>query len=292
MSRMRQYNIDHPAGTDGAALHFYGYDTAFGDWTEAIRLIISYLQTVDAGEADDVNTRLQQNTVEEAVYVHDLFVQNESQYVSQSSQAEYNVIFRIVNNLISGREIMDRLSSGESTLEYRDSVNILNVNCIMDNILPGQKIIIWAHNGHIRSGYWFDTGGAARMLGSRLREQFGDTYYPIGTEFYGGQFLAWDICEGHTREMISQSVGAPPGDSYTYMFKQADEPFFYLDIRHIDYSDNGAQWLMDPARLRAIGASYCLGYDSYFYDTISLPEFFDGMMFVETSTPITPIILD
>jgi erythromycin esterase-like protein len=73
------------------------------------------------------------------------------------------------------------------------------------------------------------------------------------------------------------------------MFKQADVPLFYLDIRHIDYSDSGTEWIMGPARLRAIGASYCLGYDSYYYDTISLPEFFDGLMFVETSTPISPV---
>ena len=285
---MRQYNIDHPGGP---VLHFYGYDTAFNDWTEAIALILAYLEEVDPEQVDDINTRLQLHTKDEAVYVRDLFAQNEALYVSLSSAEEYNVIFRIASNLISSVVIWDRLRLDQPTLEYRDSVNIQNVNCIMDNLLDGQKVIVWAHNGHIRSGPWYDVDSKATTLGLRLREQFGNAYYPIGTEFYGGRFRAWNICPGATYEFGVQEVAAPPGDSYTYMFRQAEEPFYYLDIRHIDYSDEGAAWIAGPARIRAIGASYCMAYDQYFYDTISLPEFFDGLMFVQTSTPITPVLL-
>ena len=289
---MRQYNIDHPAGAGGPALHFYGYDTAFSDWTEAIALILAYLQVVDQEQVDDINTRLQQHTEDDAIYVRDLFAQNEALYISLTSEEEYSVIFRIASNLIASVVIWDRLRLDRPTLEYRDSVNIQNVNCIMDNLLAGQKVIVWAHNGHIRSGYWFDVDSKARTLGSRLREQFGNAYYPVGTEFYGGKFRAWNICPGNAYEFSIQQVASPPGDSYTWMLKQAEEPFFYLDIRHIDYSDDGSSWITGPARMRAIGASYCMDYDKYFYDTISLPEFFDGLMFVKTSTPITPVILD
>jgi erythromycin esterase len=286
---MRQYNIEHPAGAGGPALHFYGYDTAFIDWTEAIRLIIEYLQEVDPGMVDDINTRLLNHTMEDAVFVRDFFEANEALYVSLSSTEEYNIIFRFANNLIASLEIWDRFRQDKPTLEYRDSVNIQNVNCIMENLLPGHKIILWAHNGHICTGYWWDTGGKVRILGSRLRDQFGSLYYPIATEFYGGHFRAWDVCEGHDYLFISQTAAAPPGDSYTYMFKQAGIPFFYLDIRHIDFSDSDALWVMGPYRIRSIGATYCFNHDLLFYDTISLPEYYDGLMFVENSTPITPI---
>lgn len=289
---MRQYNIEHSAGAGGAALHFYGYDTAFSNWNEAISLILAYMQKVDPDEADGINTRLQQNTKEDAEYVRDFLAQKETAYISMSSQEEYNVIFRIASNLISSSVIRERLQQHQPTLEYRDSVNIQNVNCIIDNLLAGQKVIIWAHNGHITTGFWYDSGVKTRMLGSRLQEQFGDAYYPIATEFYGGNFLAWDICEGHAYQFVSQVAASPPGNSYTYMFKQAEEPLFYLDIRHIDYSDNGAGWITGPARLRAIGASYCFDFDHFFYDTITLPDYYDGLMFVETSTPITPVTLE
>jgi erythromycin esterase len=253
---------------------------------------LEYLQKVDPGEADDINARLLNHNREDAVYVRDHFAQREALYISLSSVKEYNITFRITNNLIASLEIWDRLRQGRPTLGYRDSVNIQNVNCIMENLLAGPKIVLWAHNGHICTGYWLDTGGKVRILGSRLREQFGASYYPIGTEFYGGHFRAWDACYGHDYLFISQTVAAPPGDSYTYMFKQAQVPFFFLDLKHIDYSDSGTEWILGPARLRSIGASYCFSHDLIYYDTISLPEYYDALMFVETSSPTTPISFD
>ena len=286
---MRQYNIEHPADGNGPALHFYGYDTAFQSWTEAINLILTFLQQVDAGEVENINTRLQNHTKDDAVYLCEFFTGNESLYISRSSPKEYNKIFRIVNNLVSSWEIWNRLSLNRPTLEYRDSVNILNVNCIMTNLLPGCKIVLWAHNGHIRNGYMNDVNGKAKMLGYRLRSQFGSSYYPIATEFYGGHFLAWDECAGHDFLFIDHTVASPPGESYTYRLKQALVPLYYLDLSRINYSDPNSAWIQGPEKVRMIGATYCFNNDLQYYDTLSLPEYYDGIVFVANSHPTTRI---
>ena len=287
---MRQYNIDHPGSGDEPSLHFYGYDCAFSSWTEPINLIVSYLQVVDAGEAENIKNRLLQHTKEDAIFVQNFFSTKESVYTALSSEKEYQTIFRIVSNLLPSWEIWDRLSLDKPTLQYRDSVNIQNVNFILENLINGGKVILWAHNAHVRNGYFPDAEGTnARMLGSRLREQFGSSYYTIATQFYDGNFLAWDECEDHDYLFIDHQAAIPPVDSYPGLFWQTGVPLFFLDLSQIDYTGERASWLLEPRMLREIGATYCKDLDPQYYYNLSLPERYDGIVFVKTSHPTTKI---
>jgi erythromycin esterase len=290
ISWMRQYNVDHSGTGNEPSLHFYGYDCAFSNWTEPINLITSYLQVVDAGEAENINTRLLQHTKEDAIYVHDFFSTKESLYTSLSSEEEYQTIFRIVSNLLPSWECWNRLSLDKPTLQYRDSVNIQNVNWIIENLVNGGKVIIWAHNAHVRNGYSPDAEGTiARMLGSRLHEKYGSSYYTIATQFYDGNFLAWDECEDHDFLFINHQAAIPPVDSYPGLFWQTGVPLFFLDLSQIDYTGNRTSWLLEPRMLREIGATYCKYSDLQYYYNLSLPENYDGIVFVKTSHPITKI---
>jgi erythromycin esterase len=290
ISWMRQYNIDHPGSGNEPSLHFYGYDCAFSDWTEAINLITSYLQVVDAGEAENIKTRLLQHTEEDAIFVQNFFSTKESVYTSLSSEKEYHTIFRIVNNLLPSWECWDRLSMDKPTLQYRDSVNLINVNFIIENLVNGGKVIIWAHNAHARNGYSPDAEGtSARMLGSRLREQYGSSYYTIATQFYDGNFLAWDECKDHDFLFINHQAAIPPDASYPSLFWQTGVRLFFLDLSQINYNGDHTSWLLEPRMLREIGATYCKDLDLQYYYNLSLPENYDGIVFVKTSHPITKI---
>jgi erythromycin esterase len=289
ISWMRQYNIDHSDAGNGPALHFYGYDCAFSSWSEPVNLITSYLQKVDAGEADNIKTHLLNHTKEDAVFVNNFFISKAAPYISLSSEKEYNTILRIVKNLEPSWEIWNRLSQDKPTMEYRDSVNILNVNWIMENLLNGGKVVLWAHNGHIRNGYMNDDGGKAHTLGFWLHSQYGASYYPVATEFYDGHFLAWDNCRGHDFLFVDNKAAFPPVDSYTYLFEQAGVPLFFLDFSQIINTDVNASWIFGQKRIRMIGALYCQYSDFQYYDTLSLPEYYSGIVFLETSHPTTNI---
>jgi len=138
--------------------------------------------------------------------------------------------------------------------------------------------------------YLEDIGGAqAQMLGSRLKEQYGADYYVIGTEFYGGRFLAWDICGGYYSAFVSHQAVLPGEEAYAHHLHQADIPLYYLDLSGVDYATVETNWLMGPMNIRFIGASYCADFDAEFYFSTSLPVQYDGMVFFEDTHPVTRI---
>jgi erythromycin esterase len=290
ISWMWQYNLSHPDIGNGPALQYFGYDCAFSDWTEAIKLITDFIREVDPAEETNINIRLQEHSREQAVWVRDFIEANALEYTAQSSEKEYSQIRQIAMNLLPSWEVWDRLSKDQPTLEYRDSVNLGNVNWILSQLPADTKVVLWAHNGHVRDGHLLDAGGThARMLGSRLREQFGNDYYVIATDFYGGQFYAWDECSGHSMTFIKQTAAEPPVHSYTWWFGETGFPIFFLPLRPLDYNIPEASWLLGPKRIRMIGAMYCSGNDRNYYDTLSLPENYDAILFFQQTNPTTRI---
>lgn len=284
---MREYNLQR--GDQDPALHYYGYDCAFRSWTESINLIAGYLQVVDPGAVDEITARLDNYTLEDAQYVYDFLAANADPYIAQSSIAEYQLVLKIAENLEPSWQVWYNLEHDLPEMDVREGFNIGNVNWIIENLLDGGKVIIWAHNAHVGNVYREYRGGPAQMLGSRLKEQYGENYYIIGTEFYGGRFLAWDRCEGNPRVFAEHRAARPREDAYAYYFHQAGIPLFYLDLSRVDYSLEETSWLLGPMNIRIIGASYCTADDAEHYYSTSLPVHYDGIVHFEVTNPTTSI---
>jgi erythromycin esterase len=285
---MREYNLQR--GSEEPLLHYYGYDCAFLSWTESINLIGGYLEVVDPAAVAEITTRLNNYTVEDARYVYEFLVAHADDYVAQSSPAEYELILKIAENLEPSWQVWYNIQHGLSEMDIREGFNIGQVNWIIENLLDGGKVVIWAHNGHVGDTYLEDEGGAqGRMLGSRLKEQYGDDYYIIGTEFYGGSFLAWDACPGHPFEFVAHQAANPEQTAYSFWLHATDIPLFYLDLRRVDYSRPETRWLAGPLNVRLIGASYCADYDAEYYYPTSLPVHYDGIIHFADTNPTTPI---
>ncbi|KPK84747.1 MAG: hypothetical protein AMS27_09080 [Bacteroides sp. SM23_62_1] len=286
---MREYNIEHAEDGKTPPLSFFGYDCAFHNWTEATNLITDYIQTVDPAEAENIKNRLENYTLDDARYICDFIQSKKDEYILSGSETDYDIISRIAMNLEPNWTLWYNLRNGLPDLDIRDECNLENVNWINENLLDNGKVVIWAHNGHVGNCYLDDAGSTAQMLGSRLKEQYGDDYYVIATEFYSGRFYAWDICEGHTYTFWTHSAALPDETSYAYHFHSAGIPVFFLDLRHTDYTLEAAKWLLGPMKIRFIGALYCPMDDPYYYDTISLPANYDGVIFFDEITQTTPI---
>jgi erythromycin esterase len=285
---IREYNLQR--GEQEPALHYFGYDCAFRSWAESINLIVGYLEVVDPGAVGEITTRLDNYTLEDAQYVYDFLTAKADEYVAQSSVEEYRLILKIAENLEPAWQVWYNLENGLPDGDIRESFNIGNVNWIIENLLDGGKVIIWAHNGHVGNTYLEDIAGVpAQMLGSRLKEQYGEDYYIIGTEFYGGSFLAWDRCEGNPLVFTEHQAARPREGAYAYRFHQAGIPLFYLDLSQVDYSLEETSWLMGPLNIRFIGASYCTADDAEYYYSTSLPEHYDGIVHFEVTSPTTSI---
>jgi erythromycin esterase-like protein len=67
-------------------------------------------------------------------------------------------------------------------------------------------------------------------------------------------------------------------------------PMFMLDLRARDLQTADGAWLAGPRSLRSV--SYYYDPDSpmeYWYAQARLPNLFDAVVFLETSTPSTPL---
>ncbi len=128
------------------------------------------------------------------------------------------------------------------------------------------------------------------MLGWWLNERHGGHYYPVASEFYGGQFMALDRCPGHTGGLVVQTAAVPLEDTYAHKFHMEGIPLFFLDMRSVDLSAQEAAWIPGPHLLRRVGASYCPSYDREWYTRmVSLPQEFDGVLFFDHIAPVTPV---
>lgn len=285
---IREYNLQRDP--QSPELHYLGYDCAFRRWTESAYFITEYLRVVDPGAVDDITTRLDSYTLEDARYVFDFFAGKSAEYIALSSTEEYELILKIAENLEPAWQVWYNLMNGLPDGDVREGFNIGNVNWIIENLLDGGKAIIWAHNAHVGNIYLDDIAGVpAQMLGSRLKEQYGDDYYIIGTEFYGGSFMAWEYCGGTYTDFMVHQAATPGASTYTHRFHEADIPLFYLDLNEVDYSMEEAGWLLGPMNIRFIGADYCEQNDAAYYYSTSLPVHYDGIVHFESTTPTTSI---
>lgn len=284
---VREYNLAR--APNDPPLRFLGYDCAYLAWTETKLLLAEYLAVVDPGMVDEVTARLDNYTLADAEYVADLFTAHAAEYTAASSADEYALMLRIAESLVPSWIVWDNMDRGVPTEGVRESFNTETVEWIVEHVLDGGKAVIWAHNGHVGNAYLPDAGTESQMLGSRLKERYGDAYYVIGTEFHGGRFLAWDVCSGTYTAFVEHPAAMPVDGSYASRFHQAGMPLFYLDLKGVDYAQPETEWLTGPLPIRFIGASYCAALDREFYLSVSMPEWYDGIVHFETTTPTTRI---
>lgn len=287
MAWMREHNETRATGEP--ELHYVGYDCAFLGWGAAIDLLAGYLEAVDPEAAADVRTHLEGYTAEDARYVVALLETGADDYIAAGDAEAYALALRIAENLEPSFEVWYALRNGLPDLEIRESFNIENVDWILEHIADGGRVIIWAHNFHVGNTSLPDNDTQARMLGSRLKERYGDDYYVIGSEFYGGSFQARDVCSGTYGALVTHEAARPVENSYAGKLHGRDGMQFFLDLRGVHDAGDDAVWLTGPMEARYIGASYCASMDAEFYLSVSLPSVFDGILFFERTSPTTRI---
>ncbi|MGD2123747.1 MAG: erythromycin esterase family protein [Gemmatimonadota bacterium] len=285
---MSGYNVQN--GGSGRTVQYFGFDCAFGSWDGAIELIGEFLEVADPGVVAEVSARLANYTVADAQWIEDYFVSNSEPLIQNGGEEAYKIALRIIENLEPSWVVRDNLVNGLPTYELRDSTSAGNVDWIIDELLDGGKVILWAANGHVGRTIYPDGDTEARMLGWWLKESHGSAYYNVASEFYGGQFMALGRCPGQTQGFVVHTAEVPLEDTYAHRFHMEGIPLFFLDLRSAELSLPEVAWIPGPLLLRRIGASYCPSYDREWYTRlVSLPEEYDGVLFFEQISPVTPV---
>ena len=156
--------------------------------------------------------------------------------------------------------------AGEVT---RDASMAANVKWILDQT-PGAKIVLWAHNGHVR------TSATYAPMGADLRRMYGDQMVVFGFAFDQGSFQA----VGSAR-LKDHTVPPAPEGSLDATLAASGIPLFALDLRQAPKSGPVADWLKAPHKTRSIGSMYPDGEPfALMADQVAL-ENFDAILFVE-----------
>ena len=159
---------------------------------------------------------------------------------------------------------------GQNDYLWRDKCMADNLMWIKENN-PNAKLVIWAHNGHIRK---------TDQMGFYLTQKLGDDYSTFGFTFFDGSFTA----AGSKGLTSYEAEPANPG-TLEYLLNQLNEPIFILDLKKIK-SDNHKDtvWLMERLAYRFVGAVGGLGPPGEF-NTSKIADDFDYLIFIKTSSP-------
>jgi erythromycin esterase len=134
--------------------------------------------------------------------------------------------------------------------EARDEGMAANVRFLADELFPGQRIVVWAHNYHVshaaeRAEPHPDVfpGVPARSMGGWLRERLGRSLYTIGIYPYEGRAV--------DNSRAEYAIAAPPADSLEAHLLTGDAPALCLDIT--EGVGANLTWLRTPVPARFDG---------------------------------------
>jgi erythromycin esterase-like protein len=158
----------------------------------------------------------------------------------------------------------------------RDRSMAENIKWTLDRS-PGAKIVLWAHNGHVRTS----GTGNNRTMGAYLREMFPERMVTMGFSFYEGSFEARSQELGRFKDFTVPP--APPGSLDAALAATGLSPFA-LDLRQLPKTGVVAEWFKAPRQSRTIGITYPEDSPYANLATFNASEAFDMLLFVAKTT--------
>lgn len=291
---MRDYNSTREPQSQ---LSFYSFDLGNGD--KDLEVVRAYIRKVDPGamylfnawyvcmpvdgstlsayrakpEEEQASCR---NNLTEA---HNYLLAQRSSYEAASSPKEWAYILQTAQTILQNEAIYS-LQDESQYSALRQQYMADNASWILNQAEPGEKIVLWAHNGHVRH------------LDQDLTDLQGLDVVSVGFTFYDGEFMAYGYDQNRRLDgqLIPRHAPLPPPDSYEHYFQSAGLPSFILDLQEVPAGSEATDWLHQSLALRSVGC--CFYYEKpethHSYMPI-LAEEFDLIVFLEQTSPSAPL---
>lgn len=136
--------------------------------------------------------------------------------------------------------------ASDNGFNVRDASMADNVRWILDQN-PGEKIVLWAHNGHVSKGGFV----AMQSMGQFLSETHAKEMVVFGFATGTGTYTAIKQSEGLKRD---NTLADPPEDSVEAVFQRAGLPMAILDIRGAHAGSDAMAWATQARPMRGVGA--------------------------------------
>ena len=162
----------------------------------------------------------------------------------------------------------------------RDRSMAENIKWILDQS-PNEKIVLWAHNGHVAAGGF--AGSGFEPMGSTLRKLYGSEMVVFGFAFNQGAFQAM----GRPIGLSTFTVAPAPAGSLDATLAAARIPAFALDWRRAPVAGRGVvvgPWINEQKKTRWVGSTYFENAPDNFWVELRSREAFDVTLFIDMTT--------
>jgi len=182
-----------------------------------------------------------------------------------------------------------RFGAAGNMPNVRDRSMAENIAWILDHHGPGAKIVVWAHNGHVSHNPAEPGTGS---MGSELERRFGDDHVVFGFSFDRGSFQAiyrspTGVADGKPG-LRPFTVGPAQPGSVDRLLARAGIRRFVIDLREAPSEGPVADWLAAPHPMRSIGAIFAEETERQFYTRTILPDHYDAVIFMDSTTRARP----
>jgi erythromycin esterase len=187
---------------------------------------------------------------------------------------------------IQAANLMLQATRGNETLNVpdRDSLMAANLDWALTHIAPGAKAVVWADDIHVaRGGDRRKSFFNGATMGAELKRRLGPKYQALSLLTYEGAYTATKSFSDHT--LISAAAFPGPEGSVEkalHELKAVGAVGAVVDLRGIPAAD----WIASPRRLRHVGFA---AYDYGFEMEAVFPLEFDGIVFIDQTTPSKPL---
>ena len=279
---MKEYNQSH-----SSRLSFYGFDVQNPDVD--LNLILDFVKgnsiEEGVGLADVFDVYLNGNAgfrdeallegFEKLTSLGNTLKANREAY---QDLYNYDRILDCIENVLRARELAARYDGDNGMVEggqYRDLMMAEKVIELSES-LDGSRMMITGHNGHI--GY---AGNYTRTMGSFIRDELGDSYYAIGTDYF---ITDCNMPSGNGRRANHRFVS---GDILAYQAKDLGP--YYLDFSSVSEESDVYKYIHEPIYTGSLGEGYSI-LNTILQDTVRIycePDYlYDAMILIYECTPL------
>jgi erythromycin esterase len=163
-------------------------------------------------------------------------------------------------------------ASYNERFNLRDSAMFNNIMAL-NSKYQDDKIIVWAHNDHVRESY-----NGYKPLGFHLSREFGNNYKSLGFGSSTGYYTAVD--EKKNKISFTNELQKPVKKSYEYVFDQINKDAYILDLNSDLLDVETRKWLEDIHSFRLIGFSV---QRKQFVSHLSLSDSFDYLIYIKST---------
>jgi erythromycin esterase len=173
----------------------------------------------------------------------------------------------------------------------RDSLMAANLHWVLERLTPGAKAVVWAHDVHVAKGgdpkKSFFNGAT---MGAELKRRLGPEYQAFSLLTFDGAYTGTKSFTDHA--MISAAAyPGPEGSVEKALHEVAGGSSLGLVVDLGPAVGTGGavgsvEWIASPRRIRHVGfAAYDYGFDM----EAVFPLEFDGIIFIDRTTPSKPL---